>query len=159
MIWNIFHLIFPIVFIILPMLCYKKSGRLMSRFYRHMLYSRGCRKLYTRLILEMLLLYHFIYMAMTNEAIDLALTSLLCVVLFSHQKSELILDKVKDNRIMFASVIIALLAPFIPHLYPLSMSLAILLLGAAFYPSASVRDTILHGEMSDGKLVELYYKR
>ena len=63
MIWNILQLIFCITLFVLPLALYKSHRSFMVRFYDAMIHSVKARKLYVQVVLILLLLFHYVYMA------------------------------------------------------------------------------------------------
>lgn len=139
MTWNLLQLIFPLLLFIVPTVLYKCGNRFMTIFYTAMLRSSAARKLYLQTLLIVLLLFHYIYVSGHFGEFGVLFSTILCGVLFSHKRAERWLRLLKAHRQLFFRIAAFSMAMVsIPHLYTMAVTIAVLLLAAAFYPSASM---------------------
>lgn len=139
MIWNFIALMFPLAVAIVAAALYKNERTFMFRFYMAMTESANARKLYTQCLLVSLLLFHYVYVSGHFGDFGVLPSTTLCAVMFSHKRTDRWLHRLHENRrtfVMLAAVALAIAA--VPHGYPMSVTLAILLLAAMFYPSYRV---------------------
>ena len=61
MLLKILQLIFCVIPLVLSLILYKKPYRFMAKFYAAMTLNIKARKLYTRMLLVLLLLFHYVY--------------------------------------------------------------------------------------------------
>ena len=139
MTWILLQLIFPLLLFIVPTMLYKCSYLFMARFYMAMLRSSAARKLYLQTLLIVLLLFHYIYVSGHFGEFGVLLSTILCGILFSHKRAERWLRLLKAHRqLYFRMAVFSMSMVAIPHLYTMAVTVACLLLAAAFYPSASI---------------------
>ena len=136
MIFLILQFLFPLLVIVVPMLLYKSTRPAMTKFYTRMLSSENVRKFYTHQLLILLLLFHFLYVSGHFGEWGVLLSTILSAVLFSHKRADQWLRFLhRDNKHFGIAVVITLAIGFIPHLYTMAVTLALLLLAGMFYPS------------------------
>ena len=140
MIWSIVSLIYPILILTVAMCCYKKDGRLMKAFYVRMAYHDVARRFYVLAVMMLQLVYLFIQTRCRVNVIETFLPLTLSAVLIRHQLAELLFYFLKKRKVMIATNTLALAAMFTPHLYPMAVTLAIMLTAAIFYPSKQIRN-------------------
>ena len=163
MIWSIVSLIYPILILTVAMCCYKKDGRLMKAFYVRMAYHDVARRFYVLAVMMLLLVYLFIQTRCRVNVIETFLPLTLSAVLIRHQLAELLFYFLKKRKVMITTNTLALAAIFTPHLYPMAVTLAILLTAAIFYPSKEVRSMVestmpLHLLLFDhSEIIRKYY--
>lgn len=139
MTWILLQLIFPLLLFIVPTVLYKCGNRFMARFYMAMLRSSAARKLYLQTLLIVLLLFHYIYVCGHFGEFGVLFSTILCGILFSHKRAERWLCLLKAHRqLYFRMAVCSMAMVAIPHLYTMAVTIACLLLAAAFYPSASI---------------------
>jgi hypothetical protein len=139
MTWKLLQLIFPLLLFIVPTVLYKCGNRFMTRFYMAMLRSSAARKLYLQTLLIVLLLFHYIYVCGHFGEFGVLFSTILCGVLFSHKRAERWLRLLKAHRqLYFRMAVFSMAMAPIPHLYTMAVTIAVLLLAATFYPSASM---------------------
>lgn len=146
MIWSIISLIYPILILTVAMRCYKKDGRLMKAFYVRMAYHDVARRFYVLAVMMLLLLYLFIQTRCGINVIETFLPLSLTAVLIRHQLAELMFCFLKKRKVMITTNAFTLAAMFTPHLYPMAVTLAILLTAAIFYPSKHIRNLVASPE-------------
>lgn len=111
----------------------------MIRFYTAMLRSLAARKLYLQTLLIVLLLFHYVYVSGHFGEFGVLFSTILCGVLFSHKRAERWLRLLKAHRqLYFRMTVFSMAMVTVPHLYTMAVTIAFLLLAAAFYPSASM---------------------
>ena len=104
-----------------------------------MLRSSAARKLYLQTLLVVLLLFHYVYVSGHFGEFGVLFSTILCGVLFSHKRAERWLRLLKAHRqLYFRMAVFSMAFVAIPHLYTTAVTIAFLLLVAAFYPSASI---------------------
>ncbi len=139
MTWILLQLIFPLLLFIVPTVLYKCGNHFMARFYMAMLRSSAARKLYLQTLLIVLLLFHYIYVSGHFGEFGVLFSTILCGTLFSHKRAERWLRLLKAHRqLYFRMAVFSMAMVAIPHLYTMAVTIAYLLLAAAFYPSASI---------------------
>ena len=139
MIWNILQLIFCIILFVLPLALYKSHRSFMVRFYDAMIHSVKARKLYVRVVLILLLLFHYVYISGHVGELGIFLSTAVCAAIYSFRRADKLLRGLCDRPCMFAILsLVALAISFVPHLYTTAVTAAYLLLAALFYPSARV---------------------
>ena len=142
MIWSIVSLIYPILILTVAMCYYKKDGRLMKAFYVRMAYHDVAHRFYVLAVMMLLLVYLFIQTRCRVNVIETFLPLTLSAVLIRHRLAELLFHFLKKRKVTIAANTLALAAIFTPHLYPMAVTLAILLTAAIFYPSKHIRNLV-----------------
>lgn len=139
MIWNILQLIFCIILFVLPLALYKSHRSFMVRFYDAMIHSVKARKLYVRVVLILLLLFHYVYISGHVGELGIFLSTAVCAAIYSFRRADKLLRGLCDRPCMFAILsLVALAISLVPHLYTTAVTAAYLLLAALFYPSVRV---------------------
>ena len=136
MIWKILILFYLALIIAVPMLLYKSKRPFMARFYRSMLSSQSARKLYTQVLLIVLLLFHYVYAGGNHADFGIVFSTIVCATLYSFRRADKWLRRLHDEKkpaviVAVVSVVIAA----VPHMFTLDVTGAYLLLAALFYPS------------------------
>ena len=135
MIWNILQLIFCITLFVLPLALYKSHRSFMVRFYDAMIHSVKARKLYVRVVLILLLLFHYVYISGHVGELGIFLSTAVCATIYSFRRADKLLRGLCDRPCMFVILsLVALAISFVPHLYTTAVTAAYLLLAALFYP-------------------------
>lgn len=166
MIWNIIHLLILTIPVILPSSLYRSTGRYMIRFYLAMAHSEKVRRLYVRLWLILLLLYHYVYTWVSPGDFGIMFSTVVCIMMFSFRRSDRWLRILHEHTMRFVIFsFVALALAMVPHLFSLSVSVAMYLLASLFYPSSQVIAKE-HSSNHDyrwiedtGLLVRIYYGR
>lgn len=139
MIYDILFFLFPLLLIIVPLICYKNNHTFMQRFYIRMTYSYHCRKFYSLIILMLLIMYHYIAHQIMPMEFGIMGSSVFILLFFRFKYANRILRLLNDKQLFcFIAMIAALVFLFVPHLFTLSATIGILLLAALFYPSSHV---------------------
>ncbi|VDR36088.1 Uncharacterised protein [Alistipes sp. cv1] len=139
MTWNILQLLFCALPFAVSLALYKSRRRFMARFYERMVRNDKARKLYVRVLLILLLLFHYVYTR--GHAVDfgILLSTGVCAVMFSFKRADRWLRGLLDRPRAF--VVLGLTASaigFVPHLYTTAVTASYLLLAALFYPSVRI---------------------
>lgn len=83
------YLLFLLTFLVLPFFYHrKKSKPSMTKFYLRMAFSHNFRKCYRLVLLSTLLMFHFYHLSLFKLPLELAPSSVVCLLLFSHRISE-----------------------------------------------------------------------
>lgn len=147
MLLNILQLIFCAIPIALSLTLYKSRRRFMARFYMAMTRSAKARKLYTQVLLILLLLFHYIHASVHTGEFGILLSTGICAAMFSFKLVDRWLRCLLDRPRALAIFTLATLVMFIltglfiglvPYLYTTTVTATYLLLAALFYPSARV---------------------
>ena len=152
MIFSILHLVIISVIILAPWFLYKNPSRRMVLFCQRMSYSTRCRLFYAKILLLMLILFHFVCYWMKPGEYGVMLSTVLVFYLFSAYRTLTLLNGIRNSRgvmVFVFTVTLALL--FTPHMYSLGVTLGYILLAAAFYPSS-----LLEGEKPSHKVFATY---
>lgn len=152
-----------LAFLVVPFL-YKSERPSMLHFYHRMAVSPAWQRMYTRMLLLFLLVFHFYHLSLFKCQYDMVPSSVLCFLMFSHPLCERTFRYLQHKRMLWAAMVLALSCLFVPHFLPLGYSFGVLLCGAVFYPSRLVCDKLLRPEYRYGihygrsyMLAEWYY--
>ena len=125
--------------VVLPALLYSSRRYFMAKFYDKMIWSEKARRLYTHVLLIVLLLFHYVYTSGHPGEFGVVPSTIVCAAWASFRRADrwmrCLLDRPK-RFVWFA--LLALVIGFVPHLYTMSVTIAFILLAALFYPSARV---------------------
>lgn len=163
MIWTILNFIFPILILLLAMNCYRKDGKRMKAFYLNMTYNDICRRFYVNMVMLVLIIFLFIQISCKVDVLETFLPITFAALLIRHAIAEVILYFIKKRRVMFVTSALSLISLFVPHLYPMSVTLAIIMVAAIFYPSKNVREFVADPKSlpflntNHAELIEKYY--
>lgn len=136
MTWFILQLLFLVPPVLLPLALYRSRRPFMSAFYCAMAQSHKARKLYTQVLVVLLLLFHYVYTNGQPGQFGAVLSTIVCAVLFSYRRADRWLRKLHDRPKSFAIYgFIALAVCAVPHLFTMSVTISYILLAALFYPS------------------------
>ncbi len=136
MIYDVIICIFHLLLIAVPMTLYRSERPFMAKFYLAMLRSENARKCYANILLVLLLLFHYVYVCGHAGDYGALLSTVFIAVLWSKKRTMRWLSQLhEDRQVFFGLSLLTMAIVAIPHLYTMSMSLAFLLLAAAFYPS------------------------
>ena len=136
MIYDVIICVFHLLLIAVPMWLYRSERPFMAKFYLAMLRSENARKCYTNILIVLLLLFHYVYVCGHPGDYGTLLSTIFVAVLWSKKRTMRWLSQLHEERQLFFGLsLLAMAIVALPHLYTLSMSLAFLLLAAAFYPS------------------------
>jgi hypothetical protein len=136
MIYDVIICVFHLLLIAVPMGLYKSERSFMAKFYLAMLRSENARKCYANILIVLLLLFHYVYVCGHSGDYGALLSTIFVAILWSKKRTMRWLSQLHEERQLFVGLSILTMAIVaVPHLYTLAMSLAFLLLAAAFYPS------------------------
>ena len=135
-IWIILSLLYPLLLLAIPYRLYRNTSPRMAKFHLAMIGKETARKLYVHILLMLLLAFHYVYICGHFGEYGVLLSTILAVSLFSFKWADKWLHRIRHSRKNFmftAFVVLATMA--VPHLYTTAVTLAFVLLAAAFYPS------------------------
>lgn len=139
MTWIILQFLFLAIPVVLPMALYKNSRRFMAVFYERMVRSDKARTLHARVLLTVLLLYHYVYTGGHPGEFGVVLSTIVCAALSSVRRTDRWLRRLLDRPRAFALfALVAVVIAGIPHLHTSAVTIAFILLAALFYPSVRV---------------------
>lgn len=138
MLVNILYMLYTLAYSMLPFL-YKGKRPAMLQFYLRMTWSRSFRKCYSLGMLATLMVFHFYHLNVFGNVYELALSSLVCLSLYSHKNTERVFDFLQRKHRLFWVAMAAMALLFVPHTLPLGITVATVVFGAVFYPSQTVR--------------------
>ena len=136
MILSIIHLIMVSVLLLAPAFLYRNRSRCMILFYQRMSYSEYCRMFYVRVLLLLIIMFHFVYYWMKPGTYGVMFSTVLIAYLFSTKRALTLLKEIRNSRgimVFFFTVTLALL--FTSLTYSLGVTMGYILLAAVFYPS------------------------
>lgn len=123
-----------------PIALYRLRCRLVAQFCYYMYASTNFRKFYCYILLLAVIILHFVYYNTMGEDWGLMVSTIPMLMMFSVKRQENFLVRLKDNRKeLFVLCGLALITSLAPHLFTLGITLAILSIGVAFYPSSEIR--------------------
>lgn len=138
-IFEILNLLFPMFLFIVPPKLYKKSSPTMQTFYLSMVMSCNCRKLYTLILLMVLLMYHYVAYYSISVELEILPSSILILFLFNFHCTDKMLRFLHEkNRATCLIAIVTTVFLFTPYLYTMAVTLGFVLLAAIFYPSTKI---------------------
>ena len=139
MLLKILQLIFCVTPLVLSLILYKKPYRFMAKFHASMKQNIRARKLYTRVILFLLLLFHYVYASGHAGEFGILVSTVICAAMFSFKLADRCLSRLHDSMGLFAGIsAITLVSCFEPYLYTTTVTAYYILLAALFYPSVRV---------------------
>lgn len=137
MIWKILILFYITLIVVVPAALYKSKRPFMVKFYCRMLRSENTRKLYTQVLLIILLLFHYVYAGGNPGDPGIVFSTIVCATLYSFRRAERWLRRLHDERRTFVyASLLAVVVAAVPHLFTLGATAGFLLLAALFYPSS-----------------------
>lgn len=138
MLITILYMLYTLAYAVLPFL-YKSRRPAMLQFYLRMAWSRSFRKCYSLGMLATLMVFHFYHLNVFGNVYELALSSLVCLSLYSRKNTERVFDFLQRKRRIFLAAMAAVALLFVPHTLPLCVTVATVVFGAVLYPSQIVR--------------------
>ena len=118
MLLKILQLIFCVTPLVLSLILYKKPYRFMAKFHASMKQNIRARKLYTRVILFLLLLFHYVYASGHAGEFGILVSTVICAAMFSFKLADRCLSRLHDSMGLFAGIsAITLVSCFEPYLY------------------------------------------
>ena len=161
MIIPILYMLYIPAYAAVPFL-YKGKRPSILQFYLRMTWSRSFRRCYTLAMLASLMVFHFYHLNVFGNVHEPALSSAVCVALYSHKNTERVFNFLQRKESLCGSAMAAIILLFVPHTLPLGITVATVLFGAVFYPSETVRtassDKLKEYLESPGSIVEDYYR-
>ena len=149
-----------IFYVVLPMMLYRRDCPAMGRFCYYMRMSDNFRRFYGINILMVVIYIHILYYNIFHDEYRLIASTVLMFVMF---RTSLVLKIVRtlvhDNRKLYIFFLVILASLFIPYLFTFGVSLAVILIGAAFYPSErmmSLSDKYVRDEYEYMQMTEDY---
>ena len=109
MIVKALYLLFLLTFLVLPFFYHRKKSRpSMTKFYLRMAFSHNFRKCYRLVLLSALLMFHFYHLSLFKLPLELAPSSVVCLLLFSHRISERVLRFLQNERTLLGVVLFSI---------------------------------------------------
>lgn len=130
------------VYLILPVFLYDKPCKLMGRFCGYMGASPNCRKLFCYMVLIAVIFTHFVYFNVFSNEWGLMISSFILIAMFKTKWVQGFLSMMNESRYYLPGLMcITLITMFIPHLFTLSMTLALLIVAVCFYTDERFADS------------------
>ena len=104
MLLKILQLIFCVTPLVLSLILYKKPYRFMAKFHASMKQNIRARKLYTRVILFLLLLFHYVYASGHAGEFGILVSTVICAAMFSFKLADRCLSRLHDSMGLFAGI-------------------------------------------------------
>lgn len=151
-------------FFLMPLLLYRSHKGFMIKFYLRMVALVAARKLYRRVLLILLYVFHFLYLCVHGMDVGVIGSTTVFAVFYMFMDVDKWLHRLHDNKKFFCiTAMTTVMFAFTPHLFTLAVTVSFVLLAALFYPSRSV--LLLWKNENDRKvlagdrdiLVEYYY--
>ena len=118
MLLKVLQLIFCVSPLVLSLILYKKPYRFMAKLHAAMSQNIRARKLYTRVLLFLLLLFHYVYASGHVGEFGILVSTVICAAMFSFRLADKCLFRLHDSRNLFAGIgAIILISCFEPYLY------------------------------------------
>lgn len=139
------------IYLLAPVALFRMPHKKMARFCYYMTCSGVFRKFYFLIFLLGVIYMHFIYYNSHRGEYGVMISSLLMISLFSRKISEYIHRMLADNNYrMWLFAILTMCIAFIPQMFTFAVTMAMLLVGASFYPSWNIRT------MSKSRVMRIY---
>ena len=139
MITKLLFIAFASLFILVPMVLYKSRCKLMARFCLRMPAQASARKLYRLVILILLLTFHFLYLSVQTKEVGTLVSTLAFAIFFGFMDVDKWLHRLHEERkTLRNTAIVILLLTLVPHMYSMTVTLAVIFMAALFYPSNEV---------------------
>ena len=97
MTWIVLQFVFLLLPVFLPMVLYRSRRPFMAAFYRAMTGNAKARKLYTQVLVVLLLLFHYVYTTGHPGQFGTVLSTVVSAMLFSSRRTERWLRKLLDR--------------------------------------------------------------
>lgn len=128
-----------LIFVAVPMaaaVVYRCRREWLFGFCRAMCTLSSARLLFVRIMVLAELVFHFLFMSSGRAGIGMVIsTALLLLFVVKQRKCDLMTMFRANTRYLFAVFVVCLISDFIPSLFPVTMSLAIFICAACFWPS------------------------
>ena len=164
MICLLLQFVFLALPVFLPMALYRSRRPFMAAFYRAMTGNARARKLYTQVLVVLLLLFHYVYTTGHPGQFGTVLSAIVCAAMFSAGRTDRWLRKLLDRpKAFIACGGFALAVCAVPQLFTLSVTVSDILLAALFYPSGRVlaewedRDRRLYLSEHPDEMSDIYH--
>lgn len=145
------HFLMISILFIIPAFLYRSSIKRMLRFYMHILLTSFGPKFYARILLLIVILFHFNYYQMMPGEYGVMISTVMIIYMFSADRTVRMIEKIRNSRRLMVLVFtLILLFLFLPHTFCLSVTLSYSLLLAIFFPPQ-----IMTGSF-DGSIAEIY---
>lgn len=132
----IVHLVFPILFSVLVCFTSKNNWSFMHKFRLAMLNRQKARKLFSLLVISLMLLLHYLYVTIFPCNWGVIMSSIVCAILFSYKFMEAMLLRINTSmKVFFVCAMTSVAVLYIPGLYTIGCSMAVFLLAASLYPT------------------------
>lgn len=95
----------------------------MTKFYLRMAFSHNFRKCYRLVLLSALLMFHFYHLSLFKLPLELAPSSVVCLLLFSHRISERVFRFLQQERTLLGVAVFSVVCLFAPHFLPLGVTI------------------------------------
>lgn len=126
MTWIVLQFVFLLLPVFLPMVLYRSRRPFMAAFYRVMTGNAKARKLYTQVLVVLLLLFHYVYTTRHPGQFGPVLSTIVSAMLLSSRRTERWLRKLLDRPRAFVFCgIMALAICAVPQLFTLSVTIRI----------------------------------
>lgn len=110
----------------------------MYLFYLRMAYFGKFRKSFRLMLFAILMVQHFYFLSIFRSPYDVMVSTAMCFVLLSERTAERIFHFLQDNMNFFITSLAVCAIIAVPYCFMTGIVIATLLLGAMFYPSASI---------------------
>lgn len=143
---NIFILILLVAaFGAIPIYAFKRSNRCMLKFCFYMTVSENVRKFYCYMLLQAVIIFHFVYYNSHRTEWGLMVSSIPMLLMFSTRWHEWFIKRLSYYRKeLLGFTCLTLCALFTPHMFTLGVTFSFILLGVTFYPSSIILDIDRH---------------
>ena len=101
MTWIVLQFIFLVLPVLLPIALYRSRRPFMTVFYRAMTGNGKARKLYTQVLVVLLLLFHYVYTTGHPGQFGTVLSTIVSAILFSSRRADRWLRKLLDRTRTF----------------------------------------------------------
>lgn len=159
------QLLFPILICVLTSWGYRSKSKKMLAFYRCMTLSTLYQKLYAKLLLFSIIVFHAVYsLSMPLDYSLMASTAIFLPFCSTRLTIRLLGSVREDKRMMFMMFIFILFMLFIPQMYTISVTLAFILLFSIFWPSLNAQvfskqnASLIKTNVFSNKLLSEYFR-
>lgn len=98
---TIVHLVFPILFSVLVCFTSKNNWSFMHKFRLAMLNRQKARKLFSLLVISLMLMLHYLYVTIFPCNWGVIMSSIVCAILFSYKFMEAMLLRINTSMKVF----------------------------------------------------------
>ena len=144
MILTILNLLIVSPILWVPLFFYGRKSRRMVTFYQRMSRSENQRKIYSYMLLVLVLLFHATYPGLFKDCFCAYASTALAVCFVSPKWTTRLLEGIRASHTVMAFIgLVALANVFATGMYTLGITLCYVLLAAIFYPSKSMMEYVL----------------